>query len=65
MWNPNTGRRFIFDEDDFYCEYYAEVWNINEGFGLYYQQYLQEQKQYILQIEQLWKQEGKQKPKSQ
>ena len=60
MWNPNTGRQFIFDEGDFYCEYYDEIWKIDKGFDLYYQQYLQEQEQHILQIEQLQKQEGDQ-----
>ena len=53
MWNPNTGRRYIFDEDDFYGNYYDEIWNIDEGFELYYQRYMQEQQQHVLQMEQL------------
>jgi len=28
MWIPNTGRQYICDEEDFYREYYNEVWNI-------------------------------------
>ena len=53
LWNPNTGSQYIFDEDDFYSvyEYYNEVWNINKGFKLYYQQYLQERQYHILEIE--------------
>ena len=65
MWNPNTGRRYVYDENDFYGDYYDELWNINKGFELNYQQYLQEQQQHILQIEQLQKQDRKQDPKSQ
>ena len=41
-WNPNTGKRYIYDEDDFYNEYYDEIWGIEEGFDLHYQRYLQE-----------------------
>ena len=37
LWNPNTGRPYIFDEDDFYGNYYDEIFNINEGFKLYCQ----------------------------
>ena len=60
MWSPNKGREYIFDEVDFYCDYYDEVWNIDKGFNLHCQRYLQEQEQEqrILQIEQLQKQEG-------
>ena len=65
VWNPNTGRRYIFDEDDLYGNYYDEIWNIDEGFELYYQRYMHEQQQHVLQIEQLRKQERKQEPKSQ
>ena len=53
MWNPNTGERYIFDEDEIQGNYYNELWNINKEFDLYYQQYLQEQQQHVLQIEQL------------
>ena len=53
VWNPNTGRQYIYDEDDFYGDYYDVVWNIEEGFELSYQRYLQEHQQHILQIEQL------------
>ena len=59
MWNPNTGRRYIFDEDDFYGNYYDEIWNIDDGFELYYQRYMQEQQQHVLQMEQLQKQDKK------
>ena len=37
MWNPNTGQRYIYDEDDFYSDYCDELWNIDKGFELYYQ----------------------------
>ena len=52
VWNSHTGRRYIFDEDDLYGYYFDEIWNIKEGFELYYQQYIQEQQQLVLQIEQ-------------
>ena len=65
VWNLNTGRRYIQDEDDLYGNYYDEIWNINNGFELYYQQYMQEQQQHVLQTEQLRKQGKKYKPKSQ
>ena len=40
LWNPNTGRRYIYNENGFYSDYYDEVQNINKGFELYYQKYL-------------------------
>ena len=52
VWNPNKERQDIYDEDDdFYGVYYDEVWNIDKRFKLYYQRYLQEQQQHILQIQ--------------
>ena len=40
LWNPNIGRRYIFDEDDFYGNYYDKIWNTDKGFELYYQRYM-------------------------
>ena len=65
VWNPNTGRRYIYDEDDLYGNYYDEISNIDDGFELYYQRYMQEQQQHVLQMEQLRKQDKKYEPKSQ
>ena len=55
LWNPNTGRRYIYDEDDLYGYYYDEIWSIGKAFKLYYQQYMQGQQQQVLQIEHLQK----------
>ena len=48
VWISNTSRRYIYDEDDLYGDYYDELWNIDEGFELYYKRYVQEQQQHIL-----------------
>ena len=65
VWNPNTGRRHIYDEDDLYGDPYDELWNIEEGVELYYQRYQHEHRQHILQSEQLRKQEREEEPQSQ
>mmetsp|Transcript_59739 Transcript_59739/g.64467 ORF Transcript_59739/g.64467 Transcript_59739/m.64467 type:complete len:205 (-) Transcript_59739:85-699(-) len=57
--------RYVFDGDSLYGNDYDEIWNINEGFKLHYQRYMQEQQQHVLQIEQLQKQDRKQEPKFQ
>ena len=43
VWNPNTEKPYVYDEDDFYDDYYDLLWNIDKGFKLFYQRYLQEQ----------------------